>query len=142
MNILIKVDKKTSTEWLAMVGKINMSSEIFNHRFQRELLTFAENVYCYRQELIGNIERTYVAPILMFRNKYDWSMFAAYGFLVLAVDDAYAQYELDFLHKTMVSFIASNGDHSADKFGEDADAKQLLETYDKTEPQKIGFNVK
>lgn len=142
MNILIGLSDKVSSLWSQSIGKLNMSVKLFEYRYREEYMKFAQDAYCERQEIISAIENQFVAPIVFIRNKYEWSIYASHKVIAMGVDDAFVEQELAHLRKNKIPFVASNGEHSDDKFGNDEDMVKLLKEYDDTQPPKVGFNAK
>lgn len=138
MNILVQLDDRFSTDWVHMVGKMNMASKLFEYKYQKEYASLASNIYCKRQELINEIEAKYIAPIIKLRNKYDWFCNTSHHFLLLSIDDSFVKYEIEYLKQNKVSFV-SEVEHSEDDFGKSEEMMKLIKLYNETQPKQIGF---
>lgn len=138
MNILIKLDDKFANDWIHMVGKTNMVAKLFEYKYQKDYAAWASNIYCKRQEVINELEGKFISPLIKLRNKYDWLVNASHGILLVSIDDAFAQYEIDYLKQSKLSFVSSI-ENSEDDFGNNAEMRKLIELYNATQPKPIGF---
>lgn len=140
MNFLIGLDSKFSTMWRRTTAYSNFASEILDHKYQEEYAAMAREAFVQRTEIISQLEGTYLDPILSLRNQYNWRFISAHGVLFLDVAESLSNMQLEFMKQKGISFVADNGEHSDDKFGNSEMFDKLLKDYKATEPQRMGFN--
>lgn len=138
--ILISLPDEFVKRWRKGNAGLMLSQDVmdkYNVKFCEQLVEY----YVFRRTTSDELEKTYLAPPLILRGKYNWNIFTSLSMVLLDVADAFLKDEIDFLKANKLSYYYSEDEHSNDKFGKSEETANIKKRYLETAQKPIGFDT-
>ena len=137
---LINLSEDIINMWRRGNSGLMLSQDVldkFNIRFCEQLVEY----YLIRKKASDEFEHKYIAPVIVLRGKYSWSIYTSVSTILLELPNQFVQDEVDFLKEHKVPFYLSEEVHSDNKYSKSAEIAQLHKRYLETAPKPIGFDT-
>lgn len=138
--ILVNLPEEFVVRWRKSNAGLMLSQDVMDKykvQFCEQLMEY----YILRRVVSEELEKTYIAPLILLRGKYNWNIYTALSMVLIDVSDQFLKDEIDFLKANKVSYYYSEDNHSNDKFGKSEETAKLKQRYLETAPKPIGFDT-